>query len=130
MRVLLTTLVLGATVLVSAGGSSPAPEIRALWVVRTSMTSEAAIRAMVTAAHASGFNTLFVQVRGRGDAYYASRVEPRADALSQENRRFDPLAVVLHEAKAAGLGVHAWININLVANATDLPTSKEHVLRR
>ena len=46
-----------------------APEqTRALWVTRTTLTSADSIKQMVTAAQAGGFNTLLVQVRGRGDA--------------------------------------------------------------
>ena len=36
---------------------------------------------MVEGAAASGFNTLLVQVRGRGDAVYRSAIEPRAEFL-------------------------------------------------
>src|SRR5688572_13873691 len=54
--------------------ASPASnEVRALWVVRTTLTSPEKIRAMVEAAKNNGFNTLIVQVRGRGDAYYRSK---------------------------------------------------------
>ena len=48
-------------------------EVRALWVVRTSLTSPQAIEDMVVAAKQSGFNTLLVQVRGRGDSYFVGR---------------------------------------------------------
>ncbi len=110
---------------------APAPdEVRALWVVRTSLTSPASIRAMVASARAGGFNTLLVQVRGRGDAYYQSRVEPRADALAAQPASFDPLATVLTAAHAAGLHVHAWVNLNLVADAGNLPLSKRHLVFR
>src|SRR5256885_7783579 len=56
-------------------------EVRALWVVRTTLTSIPKIQAMVKAAAENGFNTLIVQVRGRGDAFYRSRREPRAAEL-------------------------------------------------
>jgi uncharacterized lipoprotein YddW (UPF0748 family) len=60
----------------------PATEVRALWVVRETLTSREKIQAMVERAAAAGFNTLIVQVRGRGDAYYHSRWEPRAIELN------------------------------------------------
>src|SRR5688500_12917070 len=41
------------------------PETRALWVLRTSLTSPASIASLVEAARQHGFNTLLVQVRGR-----------------------------------------------------------------
>src|SRR5215510_12134566 len=52
-------------------------EVRALWVVRTTLSSPAAIETMVKSARGAGFNTLLVQVRGRADAYYNGGFEPR-----------------------------------------------------
>lgn len=70
-------------------------EVRALWVQGSSLTTPNAIAAMVRSARASGFNTLLVQARGRGDAYFVSRLEPRAAALVNEPATFDPLEVVI-----------------------------------
>ena len=78
-------------------------EVRALWVVRTSLTSPDAIKQMVKRAVDGGFNTLIVQVRGRGDAYYHSRWEPRAETLAQQDSSFDPLELVINQAHEAGL---------------------------
>ncbi len=79
-----------------------APEqTRALWVTRTTLTSPEAIRQMVAEAQAGGFNTLLVQVRGRGDAYYSGTIEPRAPELAGKPS-FDPLASVLEHAHRAG----------------------------
>jgi len=103
-------------------------EVRALWVVRTSLTSPQAIDDMVTAAQQSGFNTLLVQVRGRGDAYFLNGVEPRPASLSSQPA-FDPLAVTITKGHARGLAVHAWINVNLVAG-TDVPATRGHIAYR
>jgi uncharacterized lipoprotein YddW (UPF0748 family) len=105
-------------------------EVRALWVVRTTLTSPEKIRTMVQSASANGFNTLIVQVRGRGDAYYRSRREPRATELKDQPADFDPLAVTLAEAKQLGLKVHAWLNTSLLANLDALPTDPKHVYNR
>src|SRR4030095_358069 len=105
-------------------------EVRALWVVRTTLTSPEKIRAMVKSAAHNGFNTLIVQVRGRGDAYYNSRKEPRAAELKDQPPDFDPLAFTLKEAKARGLQVHAWVNTSLLANLDALPTQPSHVYHR
>jgi uncharacterized lipoprotein YddW (UPF0748 family) len=102
-------------------------EVRALWVVRTSLTSPEKIRALVERARSARFNTLIVQVRGRGDAYYRSRWEPRTAALKDQPAAFDPLAYTLAEAKRANLRVHAWINTHLLANLDDLPAERQHV---
>ena len=105
-------------------------EVRALWVVRTTLTSPEKIRTMVQAASDNGFNTLIVQVRGRGDAYYDSHQEPRAAELKDQPADFDPLAFTLKEAKQRGLQVHAWINTSLLANLDALPTDPSHVYQR
>jgi uncharacterized lipoprotein YddW (UPF0748 family) len=105
-------------------------ETRALWVLRTSLTSRESIAALVRNAREHGFNTLLVQVRGRGDAYFTGGIEPRGSELSRQLASFDPLATVLATAHEAGLGVHAWMNINLVSSAVDLPIAAEHVIHR
>ena len=101
-----------------AVGRHPEPtaqrEVRAMWVLRTSLTSPASIETLVSSAKEHGFNTLLVQVRGRGDAYYRGGLEPRpADLVRQP--AFDPLDAVLKAARPAGLRVHAWINLNLIS---------------
>ncbi len=108
--------------------AAPPNEVRALWVVRDTMTSPEAVKEMVKRANAAGFNTLIVQVRGRGDAYYKARWEPRAALLEDEDDDFDPLELTIKEAHAAGLKVHAWINTFLVADADKLPKSREHAM--
>jgi uncharacterized lipoprotein YddW (UPF0748 family) len=95
--------------------------------VRTTLTSKEKIRELVKRAAQNGFNTLIVQVRGRGDAYYQSQWEPRADALKEQSRDFDPLAFTLKEAKRKKLKVHAWVNTNLLANLDQLPQEPNHV---
>lgn len=105
-------------------------EVRALWVVRTTLTSPEKIRTMVQSAKDNGFNTLIVQVRGRGDAFYRSSREPRAAELKDQSSEFDPLAVTLAEAKPRGLKVHAWLNTSLLANLDALPTDSKHVYNR
>ena len=105
-------------------------EVRALWVVRTTLTSPEKIKTMVKAAKQNGFNTLIVQIRGRGDAYYKSRQEPRAVELRDQPVDFDPLAVTIAAAKQEGLTVHGWINTSLLANLDALPTDPKHVYNR
>jgi uncharacterized lipoprotein YddW (UPF0748 family) len=108
----------------------PLPEeVRALWVVRTTLTHPDSIRAMVDRAHRAGFNTLIVQVRGRGDAFYFSRWEARPEAVLAQGLAFDPLGLVIREARARGLGVHAWVNAFLVGGNATLPTDPLHLIR-
>ncbi len=105
-------------------------EVRALWVVRTTLTSPEKIRQMVNSAADNGFNTLIVQIRGRGDAYYKSRVEPRAAELKDQPPEFDPFAFTLAEAHKRGLKVHGWLNTSLLANLDALPADPSHVYNK
>ena len=127
--------VLAAVVCVSAltapvSTQRPATELRAMWVLRTSLTSPERITALVRLAKNSGFNALFVQVRGRGDAYYRGGLEPLPAEILRRPATFDPLAAVVAAAHGAGLRVHAWVNVNLVASAVQLPSAREHVVHR
>ena len=105
-------------------------EVRALWVLRTSLTTPERITALVQSAREHGFNTLLVQVRGRGDAYYRGGLEPVSNDLLRQPDTFDPLASVIEAGHAAGLRVHAWINVNLISSAADLPVAREHIIHR
>jgi uncharacterized lipoprotein YddW (UPF0748 family) len=102
------------------------PEVRALWVVRTTLNHPDSIRLMVARAHDNGFNTLIVQVRGRGDAFYNARWEPRAESIVKA-AKFDPLALTIKEAHRRGIAVHAWLNTELLANMDNLPADSRHI---
>src|SRR4051812_21421675 len=103
-------------------------EVRALWMPPASLTSPQTIDETVNGAGKSGMNTLLVQVRKRGDAYFLNALEPRPASLSSQPA-FDPLAEVIAKGHARGLSVHAWINVNLVT-ATDVPASRAHIVYR
>ncbi|HLV80816.1 MAG TPA: family 10 glycosylhydrolase [Chthonomonadaceae bacterium] len=111
--------------------SPPAPdapvEMRGLWVVRTSLVSPKSVHQVVATALKYHFNALFVQVRGRGDAWYNSPYEPRAEALVGQPPDFDPLQQVITEAHASGLQVHAWMNTYLTWSGPHAPNSPKHL---
>lgn len=111
-----------------AAPSVPPQEMRGLWVVRTSILSPQAVAKVVGAAKAHHFNALFVQARGRGDAFYQSALEPRAEELKGAPAGFDPLAEAVHQGHAAGLQVHAWLNTCYVWGAAHRPLAAEHVV--
>jgi len=90
-------------------------EMRGLWVVRTALVSPASVDRVVDEAQRAGFNALFVQVRGRGDAFYRSDLVPRSDILDAQPPGFDPLARLIERARSRGLQVHAWMNMLLCA---------------
>ncbi len=103
------------------------PEMRGLWVTRSWMTTPAQVAQVVGDARRHGFTAIFVQVRGRGDAFYRGGPDPRATLLSRQPATFDPLADLVGRARAAGVQVHAWLNVNLVAGATAMPSALQHV---
>ena len=103
-------------------------ELRGLWVTRSWMTSPAKVAQVVADARRHGFTAIFVQVRGRGDAFYVGGPDPRAVLLERQPAGFDPLRDLVERAHAGGLEVHAWLNVNLVAGATAVPKAAQHVL--
>ena len=112
----------------SAGISVPSAEMRGLWVVRTALVSPQSVDRVVDDAKEAGFNALFVQVRGRGDAFYESRLVSRSTLLWQQPDSFDPLARLIARARVQRLEVHAWVNVLLSAHF-GLPLPSGHVVR-
>ena len=92
-----------------------ASEMRGLWIRYGSLESPDAIRKLVATAATAGFNTLFTQTRPEGDS------RPLA---------FDPLAELVSQAHAAGLGVHAWIDVALASRVGEVQASRDHVVYR
>ena len=103
---------------------------RALWVVRDKITSRDAIDNLMADATTRGIHDVVVQVRGRGDAYYRSSLEPRAEELEDDG--FDPLAHLVRSGAAVGVRVHAWGNVFFVWSSASgaLPRSPDHLVNR
>jgi uncharacterized lipoprotein YddW (UPF0748 family) len=114
----------------SLADNSPNAEARAIWVVRWDATDPEQIRRVVEYAKDSNFNMLVVQVRGRGDAYYKSSFEPRAEALEGQPEDFDPLACYIEECRKAGIQIHAWLNTHYTWGSGDLPKSPDHIVNK
>jgi uncharacterized lipoprotein YddW (UPF0748 family) len=101
-----------------------------LWVIRDALVDTLGLAAIADSARALGCTDLLVQVRGRGDAFYRSSIEPAPRSLetacpagtrfgerpSEESLRFDPLAAAIRIAHSRGMRIHAWINVLLVGN--------------
>lgn len=95
------------------------PELRGTWMV-ASMSKDGARRGDELARLRG--NSAFFQARSRGDAWFDSAIEPVATPGA------DPLAACL-EASRGDYDVHAWVNMNLVADASRLPTYPRHLVR-
>ncbi len=117
-----------------AGISAPPGEVwKALWVKADQLATDRAIKETVRRAAEWGASDLFVQVRVRGDALYPSRLVPASPSLTARRgpaRQVlprDPVRLVLREAHARGLRVHAWFNCFVAwSSAADPPAG--HVL--
>ena len=101
-------------------------DVRALWIVRDHITSKEKIDQVLKFAKSNNYNHLFVQIRGRGDAYYSSRLVPRSHLLL--NTDFDPLQYILKESKSYKIKIHAWLNVYYLWSSTNLPKQREHLL--
>lgn len=101
---------------------------KSLWVVRDRILSMRACDDLLADAAERAIRELVVQVRGRGDAYYRSELEPRAQDLADPD--FDPLAHLVRGGAAVGVRIHAWANVHFVWSSRDraLPRSARHLV--
>ncbi|MGH2450154.1 MAG: glycoside hydrolase family 10 protein [Candidatus Limnocylindria bacterium] len=101
---------------------------KALWVVRDRIVTARAIEDLLADAVTRGIRDLVVQVRGRGDAYYRSELEPRSEALADE--AFDPLEKLVRDGAAVGVRIHAWGNVFFVWSHPEraMPRSERHLV--
>ena len=112
-------------------------EMRAVWVPFMSLTmssendkSEAAFQKkfdeIVKTSKEKGMNTLIVQVRPFGDAFYRSSLFPWSHLLTGtqgQDPGYDPLEYMVKAAHENGLEIHAWVNplrIQLSTNPSEL----------
>lgn len=107
------------------------PEIRGLWVdaFHAGIRSPQEVGALVASALEANINTLFVQVRRRGDALYLKGIEPPLDDPAYDPT-FDALAAIIDRAHAAGLEVHAWVNAMPTWRDAVPPGDARHVFNR
>jgi uncharacterized lipoprotein YddW (UPF0748 family) len=121
----------------------PKHEVRAVWIttaagldwpkVSGKVSQQESLRRLVHDLHDAHFNTLYFQVRPRGDAYYRSRYEPWAEALTGtlgKDPEWDPCGVIIEEAHALGMEVHGWFNVFKVRGPNPVgPSTPAHVTR-
>jgi uncharacterized lipoprotein YddW (UPF0748 family) len=121
-----------------AGGfhvqAHPTAEWRCIWVTSwgVGFLDEAQAQDLVDTCRAANINTLLLEVRKVGDAYYNSALEPRGTNITG-GPGFDPLARVIalaHDTSGGKrrLQVHAWFVSHRVRNGETLAPG--HVLSR
>ncbi len=116
MRVTLRLIFL-LVVLSIVSPANAGSEFRGIWVDawHPGLANHDDVSQMVVWAKSMHLNALIVQVRRRGDAFYNSKIEPKAADVVAD---YDPLADVIAQAHAAGLQVHAWLSILEVGNSS------------
>lgn len=125
--VVAAALLLGS---ITATAIAPKHEMRGLWVATVygidwpsrvgSTAADAAAQkkeliALLDMARESGFNSIMLQVRPMGDAFYRSSLEPWSAYLTGARGQapvtgWDPLKFAVEESHKRGLELHAWVN--------------------
>ncbi|MCG8591284.1 MAG: family 10 glycosylhydrolase [Proteobacteria bacterium] len=109
----------------------PAPERRrALWVLcegsQRVLEDSTKVLRLVEDAEALGATDLFVQVYRGGRAWYDATLadpEPYQQLLAATGQ--DTLRLLLQEAHAAGIAVHAWVNVLSLAGNRNAPIVRD-----
>lgn len=85
------------------------------------------ITKLVSFAKSARIDTLFVQIYRANQAWFPSRIaddSPYETCL--KNVGEDPFALLIEEAHAAGIEVHAWLNMLSLSKNTDAPLLKKY----
>jgi len=98
-----------------------------IWVTRENIVSPQKIDFVLDIASRYGFNNIFVQIRGRGDAFYSSTFVPQWPELKKGSQAFDPLEYIIECAHRRNIKVHTWFNIFLLWSAPYLPEDSKHL---
>ena len=89
------------------------------------MVSPSLIDNVIEFAEKNGFNHIFAQVRGRGDAFYNSSFVPKSNLV---NRNFDPLHYLISNCRNKSITVHAWLNIYYLWSSPKKPLQVSHLI--
>jgi uncharacterized lipoprotein YddW (UPF0748 family) len=107
-------------------------EYRAFWVDAwgAGFRSSLEVNTLTNDLRKGKFNTVFPQVRRRGDAFYNSNLEPKNSSVSPGS--FDPLADLIAKCGNTNFGpkieVHAWIVTYHIWQGTNQPPANHPLL--
>jgi len=122
---------LGAALPLWVTHSPQAAEYRALWVdawgagfLNPTQTTE-----LIAHSRKHNFNAVFVQMRRRGDSFFApgpATPDPKTTAVSSN---YDALADLIQKARVGSprVEIHCWVTSNLIWSGSSAPSHPGHV---
>ena len=130
-------LTIGSVSMVSAYAQTPPAdeEMRAVWIstvysadfpssLNDAEAQKTEFIEKLDQAQALGLNTVVVQSRPQGDAFYNSELNPWSAVLTGtqgQDPGYDPMAFMIEEAHKRGMEFHAWMNpYRITTSGTDL----------
>ncbi len=106
-------------------------EFRGFWVdgFNQGFHTPEQVDTLLQRVRAANMNAVIVQMRKRGDAHYASPLEPIA---TQQQVGFDALAYLIEKAHSGTprIEVHVWVNSHPIWPGSGWPTDPKHILNR
>ena len=131
LGLLISTLVTSAPATAATDQAQQPEQWRSYWVDAFNEGIYNADQAaqLVEDALAVNANALIVQTARRYDCFCNRALYPRTDAAVAP-APFDPLETIIEQAHAAGLEVHAWVNVNTFWNSATPPRSPEHAFNQ
>lgn len=113
------------------------PEHRAVYVCYWDINTQAKCDAIIAKILARNINSVYVQVRGRGDAFYFPNressvypnTEPRGQTSAISPTNFDPLQHFIDKLHNATnrVEVHAWLTVTPSWSKSSPPASPQHI---
>lgn len=98
-------------------------EVRAVWISyyelepllknKSEVAFRTSIKSMFSDLSKDHMNTVMVQVRPFGDAIYKSKLYPTSYMMTGtegDKLAYDPLSIIIEEAKSKSIKIEAWIN--------------------
>lgn len=118
----LALLIFALTSAAPARAQEPAQQLRAFWVdaLNPGFYNHPQVDELVANVVRAGANTIIVQARRHGDAWYNNSFEPRAaDPRLAPAAEFDPLGYLIEKAHSQGIQVHAWLVVSVSCRPKD-----------
>ena len=100
-------------------------EHKCIWISRDNLMSKESIESALFFANEAGFDKVFLQVRGRGDAFYNSELVIKNNMIDVD---FDPLQYAIEISDTLDFQIHVWVNCYILWSGKSFPNNKSHIL--